>query len=84
MSDDIGSNTGLSDEPVERQQVRVFGLAELSGEDGIDCVNGGSAIGIDGMAGEERGLLEVVLADESENAVVEGEAVAGESRNGFG
>lgn len=36
------------------------------------------------MAGVESGLVEVVLPDEGENAVVEVEAVAGERRHGLG
>lgn len=84
MSDDIGGNARLGDEAVKGQEVRILGLAKLSGKHRVDCENGGPAVGIDGMASVERGLLEVVLADESENAVVEVEAVAGQSRNGFG
>lgn len=36
------------------------------------------------MAGIKSGLFEVVLADEREDAIVEIQAVAGESRDGFG
>lgn len=36
------------------------------------------------MAGEERGLFEVVLPDEREDAPVEVEALAGEYRRGLG
>ena len=36
------------------------------------------------MAGEERGLVEVVLADEREDAAMEVEALAGEDRRGLG
>lgn len=84
VGDDIGGNTSLSDETVEGEEVGVLGLAKEGVEDGVDGEDGGAAIGVDGVSREERGLVEVVLADQLENAVVEIEAVAGEGRDGLG
>ena len=73
---DGGRDGGLGDEPVEREEVGVARLAEQRGEDGVAGEDGGAAVGVDGVAREERRLVEVVLADERENAAVEVEALA--------
>lgn len=49
---------------MEREKVRVLRLTELGVEDGVDGEDGGTAVGVNGVAGEEGGLVEVVLADE--------------------
>lgn len=77
VGDDIGGDGGLGDEAVEGEEVGVAGLAEEGGEDGVAREYGGAAVRVDGVADEEGGLVEVVLADEGEDVVVEGEAVAG-------
>lgn len=84
VGDDIGGNTSLGDEAVEGEEVSILGLAKEGIEDGVDGEDGGAAIGVDGVPREERGLVEVILADQLENAVVEIEAVAGEGRDGLG
>jgi len=84
MCDDVGHDAGLGDEAVEGEEVRIAGLAEEGGEDGIDGEYGGAAIGVDGVARVERGLVEVIFADERENAVVQVEPVAGECGHVFG
>lgn len=81
--DDVGGDTGLGDEPVEGEKIGIAALAEESVEDRVDGEDGGAAVGVDGMAGEERGLVEVVLADEFEDAVVEVEAFGDERGNGL-
>lgn len=84
VGDDVGNDAGLGDEAVEGEEVSVAGLAEEGGEDGVDGENGGAAVGVDGVARVERGLVEVIVADEGENAVVQVEPVAGECRHVFG
>lgn len=84
MSDDVGDNARLSDEPMKREKIGVSRLPEEGGHDRIAGEDGGSAVGIDRVASEERGLVEVVLADESEDSVVEVEAVSGEDGDGVG
>lgn len=84
VGDDIGGNTSLGDEAVEGEEVGVLGLANEGVEDGVDGEDGGATIGVDGVPREERSLVEVVLTDQLENAVVEIESVAGEGRDGLG
>lgn len=83
VGDDIGGYSGLGDEAVEGEEIGVLGLAEESVEDRVDGVDGGAAVRVDGVAGEEGGLVEVIFADEGEDAVVEIEPVAGERRHGL-
>lgn len=83
VGDDVGDDAGLRDEAVEGEEVGVAGVAEEGGEDGVDGEDGGAAVGVDGVARVERGLVEVVGADEGEDAVVEVEAVAGEGGDVF-
>lgn len=63
VGDDGGGDGGLGDEAVEGEKVGVTRLAEKRVEDGVAGEGGGAAVGVDGVAGEERGLVEVVLAD---------------------
>lgn len=81
---EVGGDAGLGDEAVEGEEVGVAGLAEEGGEGGVAGEHGGAAVGVDGVADEEGGLGEVILADEGEDAVVEGEAGAGEGGDGVG
>lgn len=84
VGDDGGGDAGLGDEAVEGEEVGVAALTEEGGEDGIAGEDRGAAVGVDGVADQERGLVEVVLTDESQDAIVEVEAVAGEGCGGFG
>lgn len=84
VGDDVGGNGGLGDEAVEREEVGVAGLAEEGGEDGVAGEDGRAAVGVDGVTDEEGGLVEIVVTDEGEDAVVEGEAVAREGGDGVG
>lgn len=84
VGDDVRNDAGLRDEAVEGEEVGIAGLAEEGGEYGVDCEDGGAAVGVDGVACVERGLVEVIFADEGENAVVQVEAVAGECGHMFG
>lgn len=84
MGDDVGHDAGLGDEAVEGEEVGIAGLAEEGGEYGVDSEYGGAAVGVDGVASVERGLVEVIFADEGENAVVQVETLAGECGHVFG
>jgi len=77
---DGGRDGGLRDEAVEGEEVGVAGLAEQRGEDGVAGEDGGAAVGVDGVAREERRLVEVVLADEGEDSAVQVEALPREHR----
>lgn len=84
MRYDIGGNACLSDEPVEGEELGIFGLPQLRSHYRIASVNGGAAIGVNGVAREERRLFEIILAYELEYAVMQVEAVAGECGDRFG
>jgi len=77
---DGGRDGGLRDEAVKGEEVGVAGLAEQRGEDGVAGEDGGAAVGVDGVAREERRLVEVVLADEREDSAVQVEALPREHR----
>lgn len=49
---------------MEREKVGVLRLTKLGVEDSVDSEDGGTAVGVNGVACEEGGLIEVVLADE--------------------
>lgn len=83
MSYDIGYNTSLGNETMEGQKIRVFRLSKKSSEHGVDGKNRGPAIRIDGVASVERSFFEVILANKSEDAIVEVEAITRKSRNMF-
>lgn len=68
---------------MERQEIRILRLADECVEDGVCGEDRGAAIGVDGVPGEQRGLLQVVLADECEDAVVQVEAIAEERGDGL-
>ncbi|KAK7271761.1 hypothetical protein RJT34_27923 [Clitoria ternatea] len=44
VGDDVGHDAGLGDKAVEGEEIRVAGLAEQGGEDGIDGEDGGAII----------------------------------------
>lgn len=77
---DGGRDGCLRDESVEREQVGVARLAEQRGEDGVAGEDGGAAVGVDGVAREQRRLAEVVLADQREDAAVQVQALPRERR----
>ena len=83
MGDDICGNPSLGYEAVEGEEVGIAGLTELGGKDAVDSENGGTAVGVDGVASEKRSFVQIIDADEAEDAVVKVEAVTGESRDGF-
>lgn len=59
-------------------------MAKLRRHDGIAGEDGGAAVGVDRVAREKRGFLQIILADQLENAVVEVEPVPGQNRDSFG
>lgn len=63
VGDDRGGDAGLSDETVEGEEIGVAALAEEGGEHGVAGKDRGPAVGVDGVANEKRGLVEIVLAD---------------------
>lgn len=83
VGDNIGRDTSLSDEPVEGEKVGIPTLAELGCHDGITGVDSRTAIRIDRMTGVERRFIEVVLAYQLKNTIVEIEPISSQSRNWF-
>lgn len=83
ISDHIGGKPSLSDESMERQEIRILRLADECVEDGVGREDRGSAVGVDRVPCEERGLIEVVLADECEDAIVQVEAIPRERGDGL-
>lgn len=83
MGDNICGNPSLGDEAVEGEEVGIAGLAEEGGKDRVDGENGGAAIGVNGVASEEGRFIQIVDANETEDTVVEVEAVSGESGDRF-
>jgi hypothetical protein len=59
---------------MEREEVGIARLPEQRGENGVAGEDCGAAVGVDGVASEQRRLVEVVLADQREDAAVEVEA----------
>lgn len=64
MGDNVGSHTGLRDEAVEGEEVGVSGLAKKGSHDGVAGVNGGFAIGVNGVASVKRRFIEIILANQ--------------------
>lgn len=62
VGDDRWGDAGLSDETVEGEEVRVAALAEEGGEHGVAGKDCGPTVGVDGVAYEKGGLVEIVLA----------------------
>lgn len=53
-------------------------MAKLCIENGIDREDGGTTIGVNGMASEKRGFFKIIFTNESENAVVKVQTIARE------
>lgn len=63
---------------MEGEEIRVVARKEERLESSIDGVNGRGAIGVEGVAEEERGLGKVAGVEKLEDVVVEREAGSGE------
>lgn len=83
MGDNICGNPSLGYEAVEGEEVGIAGLTEEGGKDAVHSENGGTAVGVDGVTSEKRSFIQIVDADEAKDAIVEIEAVTGQSRDGF-
>lgn len=84
MGDEIGDDPSLDDKSVKGEEITVARLTEEGSEDSVASEDGGAAIGVNGVASKERRFVKIILSDESENTVVEVEAIAGENVHLFG
>lgn len=80
VGNDGGGDASLGDEAVEREEISVAILAEKGVEDSVAGEDSGATVGVDGVADEKRGLVEIVLTDEGEDAVMEVQALGGKGR----
>lgn len=67
---------------MDREEVSVR-LAKERNKDGVAGQDSGAAVGLDGVARKEGCIVEVVLADEREDAAMEVKALGGEDGGGL-
>lgn len=77
MCDDISPDTSLRDEPVKRKKVGVSGLPELRSHNGVASKDSGSAIGVNRVARVQSSFIQIILANQFENPIMEIKSIAG-------